>query len=275
MSFNTVMVQLDVDDTVEPRLEFALALCRQFDADLIAFAAAEARMVVPAGDSAMLAAEALRHQVEQIEGQLEALHRDFQHHTANNPRVSWRGSVGNPTQLLTGHARAADLLIVGSPAPEILSDHKRTLDHGSLIVSAGRPILVASDDLVPMRPENAVVAWKDTREARRAVCDALPFLMRAQNVLVLSIADEKDRAASESADDVMRFLIKHGVKASSEIMDVGKSRACDALAQAACEFGADLIVSGAYGHSRLREWALGGVTRSLLRENGVHRFMSN
>lgn len=274
-SFTTVMVQLHLDDAADSQLEFASGLARQFDADLIAFAAAEARMIVSAGDSGMLAAEALRLQVKEIEERLKVLEGVFQSMTADNPRASWRGYLGDPTRLLSLHARAADLLIVSSPTPGIVSDHNRTVDQGALILSAGRPILLASDDLAPVRHESVVIAWKDTREARRAVVDAMPFLTKAEHVLVLTIEDDHEKAARDSADDVVLFLKKHSVKARSEVMDVGRSQACEALAQAAREVGANLIVSGGYGHSRIREWAFGGVTRALLHQTGVHRLMSN
>jgi nucleotide-binding universal stress UspA family protein len=275
MSFNTIMVQFDVDAPAEPRLKFALHLAREFEADLIAFAAAEVRVIASAGDSGLLAAEAVRLQVEEIEERLDGLKREFQTATAGDPRASWRGYVGDPTRLLAIHGRAADLVIVGSPGQAMMNDHHRTVDRGALILSAGRPILLASDDLAPIRCEGAVIAWKDTREARRAVVDAMPFLTKAQHVLVVTIEDDEDRAAQESVEDVVLFLIKHGVKARSEVMDVGNSLAANALAQVASEIGADLIVSGGYGHSRVREWAFGGVTRSLLLQNGIHRLISN
>ena len=275
MTFRTIMVQLDVDAAAEPRLKFASELARQFEADLIAVAAAEARFVVPVGDDGIVAADAMRWQIEEIEARLIALEREFQSMTADNPRASWRGYVGDPTRLLASHARAADLIVVGSPGPAVIGDHNRTVDQGALILSAGRPILLASADLAPVRYESAVVAWKDTREARRAVVDAMPFLTKAQHVVVVTVENDEGKPARESAADVVLYLMKHGVKARSEVMDVGDSLAADALAEVASEIGANLIVSGGYGHSRLREWALGGVTRSLLRETGVHRLMSN
>jgi nucleotide-binding universal stress UspA family protein len=274
ITFNTIMVQLDVDVAAEPRLEFASELARQFEADLIGFAAAEARIVVPMTDSGIVPVEVMCQQVEEIEQRLEALKQEFRTLTASDLRASWRGYVGDPTRLLAMHARAADLLIVGSPAPAMMSDHNRTVDQGALILSAGRPILLASDNLAPVRNESAVVAWKDTREARRAVVDAMPFLTKAKQVVVVAVEDD-GQAARESVADVVLFLTRHGVKARSEVVDVGRSQACEALTEVACEVGANLIVSGGYGHSRVREWALGGVTRSLLRETGVHRLMSN
>ena len=108
MSFNTIMVQLHLDGAAESQLEFAYGLAHQFDADLIAFAAAETRMIVSAGDSGIVAAEALRLQVEEIEARLKVVEGVFHRVTADSPRASWRGYLGDPTRLLSLHARAAD-----------------------------------------------------------------------------------------------------------------------------------------------------------------------
>jgi nucleotide-binding universal stress UspA family protein len=172
------------------------------------------------------------------------------------------------------HARAADLIVAGAPA-DAPSRSRGFVDPGVLILSAGRPVLLPSDNLAPVRLECVVVAWKDTREARRAIGDAMPFLTLAQHVLVTAVDDIDPKGAGESVADVVRFLMKHGVKARSEIVEVGNSKTADALVTLASETGADLVVAGGYGHSRLREWAFGGVTRSLLGVSGLHRFFSN
>jgi nucleotide-binding universal stress UspA family protein len=274
MIINTIMVQLDLEAPAAPRLKFGWELARRFEADMIAFAAAQANLIVPMGDNGIAAAEVMRHQVEDIEAKLKSLQKEFQTVTDDDPRASWRGQIGDPTALLALNARAADVVVVGggSPAP---SHYRGTVSPGELILSAGRPILVAAENLSAIRPEAVVVAWKDTREARRAVADAMPFLTQAQNVLVVAVDDVDPRAARESVADVVRFLMKHRVKARSEVMEVGGSQAADAVAQLAFESGANLVVAGGYGHSRLREWAFGGVTRSLLSDGSVHRLFSN
>jgi nucleotide-binding universal stress UspA family protein len=114
------------------------------------------------------------------------------------------------------------------------------------------------------RLEAVLVAWKDTREARRAVADALPLLKRAAHVCVVEIADDADlRAAHVRLDDVVAWLARHGVVAQPLAANTNPADA-DQLGTIAKEQGVDLIVAGGYGHSRLREWVMGGVTRSLL-----------
>ena len=275
MIYNTIMVQLDIDDPLTPRLSFAWEVARRFEADLIAFAAAEPRIVVPAGDSGIVAADARRDRIKEIEERLGALEGEFRRANYDENRVSWRSFVGNPTHFLALHCRAADLVVIGSSHRGSKVDHLRAIDPGALVLSAGRPILIASESLAPVRAQSVLVAWKDCKEARRAVVDALPFLIGAGDVLVAAFEEGDAAASRESAADVVRFLIKHGAKARLEVSRAGGSNVGEAILEMAGEMGADLIVAGGYGHSRLREWAFGGVTRTLLRDGSLNRLISN
>lgn len=274
MSFNTVMVQLDIDDPVGPRVTFAKSIALKFDADLIGFCAAEPRHVMPVGDSDMAVADEMRRQVDEIEVRLVKVKEDFFRQADGDSRITWRSELGNPTQLLAFNARAADLLVLGCPTPGA-TDSCRTVDHGTLLLSVGRPVLLAPVDFQPVNAEGVLIAWKDTREARRAVVDALPFLSSASRVRVTTLESNNLAAARQSAEDVVHYLGRHGIRATADAIDVGRSDESEALVQIAMEVGADLIVSGAYGHSRIREWAFGGVTRSLLRCSSITRLMSN
>ncbi|WP_163266911.1 universal stress protein [Chelativorans alearense] len=275
MAYNTIMVQLDVDTAATPRLTFAMNLARRFEADLIGFAAAQAHMFVPPDDSGIVTAEMMRQRTDDIREKLKALKEEFLSVAGDGEHVSWRGELGDPTQFLAIHARAADLLVTGTPAPDVAGDGGRTVDPGTLILSAGRPVLFASDDLAPVLARRVVIAWKDTREARRAVADAMPFLTDAQEVSVITIAEGDQKTPRESAGDVVRFLMRHGVKAGSDVLGVGGANHEVAIAEIARETGADLIVAGGYGHSRLREWVFGGMTRSLLADGSLNRLFSN
>jgi nucleotide-binding universal stress UspA family protein len=275
MTFKTIMVHVDVETSATPQLKFGWELARRFEADLIVFAAAEANRIVPVGDNGIAAAEVMRQQLEEIEVRLRRLQQKVHDVTNDDPRVSWHGCIGDPTRLLALHARATDLIVVGSRSRDVPRSYRSVVDTGSLILSAGRPVLMVSHNLAPLRYENVVVAWKDTREARRAVVDAMPFLTKAQHVLVVTVEEDDPKGARESVADVVRFLTNHGVNVRSEVVDAGSSQAVAVLAQLASENGANLIVAGGYGHSRPREWAFGGMTRSLLNETSLHRLFSN
>lgn len=274
MIYNVIMVQLDIDEPAAPRLEFASTLVRRFEADLIAFAAADAPVVLPGSDGISAAGGVLRAQIDEIEARLEALRLEFESLMGDDVRFSWRGCVANPTRALTLEARAADLIIAGSPATGPFADHARRIDAGALALAAGRPVLFAAHDLAPVEAKNVLVAWKDTREARRAVVDALPFLTSASEVIVAAVEEDAGAGARSAVADVVRFLMKHGANARSEVVRRAGMEAGDVLATLAADFGADLLVAGAYGHSRLREWAFGGVTRTLLQKSQLNRLLS-
>ncbi|WP_442579247.1 universal stress protein [Mesorhizobium sp. ASY16-5R] len=273
MIYNTIMVQLDIDMRATPRLTFAWNLAQRFEADLIAFCAAEPYLLIPGDVDGTASTDTVERQVADIEERLEALKSEFDNLVKDKNRTSWRGIVGDPTRHLALHARSADLLIAGCGNSGF--GRLRTVDPGELILSAGRPVLFPAEGQRPVKGESILVAWKDTREARRAVVDAMPFLTDARQVVVATIEEDDRDGARDSAADIVRFLMKHGAKARSEVVDVGRGYASEALAEIATEVGADLMVSGGYGHNRLREWIFGGVTRSLLKDESTNRFMSN
>lgn len=271
MIYNTILVYMDIEAPAAPLLAFARQLADRFEADLIALAVAEPPLHLPSEMDIGASTTPMRVSIEELEERLRALKNVFDEITGDSSRTSWRQAVGDPTRFLAMHARAADLIVCGQSAPGSLGG----VDIGALILSAGRPVLVPSDGLASMAAEAVLVAWKDTREARRAVVDAMPFLTNAREVVVASIEEDDHRASADSASDVVRFMMRHGAKARSEVRGVGRTNAAEALAEVARETGADLIVSGGYGHSRIREWALGGVTRDLLRSGKINRLMSN
>lgn len=148
----------------------------------------------------------------------------------------------------------------------------RAADVGSLALGIGRPVLVIGNNVEHLRANTVLVAWKDTREARRAVADALPFLAKANEVVVATIASNGDDSVRDSLADVAVYLEHHGIMAQTELI-IGEVDG-EQLLTFARSIHADMIVSGAYGHSRLREWAFGGVTRTLIEETSINRFLS-
>jgi nucleotide-binding universal stress UspA family protein len=131
-------------------------------------------------------------------------------------------------------------------------------------MQAGRPCLIVPANTSTLALAHVMVGWKDTRETRRAICDALPLLKLAERVTVVEIAVEDGLAdARSSLDDVVAWLRRHSVNATP-LATLSTGDDAGRLYTIADEQGTDLIVAGAYGHSRVREWVLGGVTRDLL-----------
>ena len=162
--------------------------------------------------------------------------------------------------------------MIGRQGPEDHGDWRFAVDPGDIVLQAGRPVLVTPPGIDHLSSKRVIIAWKDTREARRAVRDALPFLRDAEEVFIVTIGDS---ATNAGALDVCDYLDAHGIKAETRPHTRREITAADAVIEVADQAGADLIVAAAYGHSRTREWTFGGVTRDLLDYSPVCCFMAH
>jgi nucleotide-binding universal stress UspA family protein len=186
--------------------------------------------------------------------------------------VEWRDVEGSLLEAMRRQARYPDLIVVGQGREA--ADDPRGLPE-DLVLTAGRPVLVVPRyNAFPTIGERVVVAWNGSREAARAVNDALPLLEHAQTVTVLSI-DPEDADRRTPSADITLHLVRHGVQAVAA-QTRGANRAVgEVLLSYATDLGADLLVAGAYGHTRLREMVLGGMTRHLLQTMAIPVFMSH
>ena len=205
---------------------------------------------------------------EQIDKELKETENSFRATlTGKVTSLEWRSTVvdyGTIADYVTEQLRAADLLITAAEEGGSLFDRSRHVNVDDLALRAGRPILVVGSTVDKLDLKSVVVAWKDTREARRAVEDALPLLMLADRVTVVEVAAAEDVAnARARTEDVADWLARHGIAASARAVAASNEDVTD-LGDTAKELDAGLLVGGAYGHTRLREWVLGGVTRDLL-----------
>jgi nucleotide-binding universal stress UspA family protein len=191
----------------------------------------------------------------------------------------WRLVEGNLPPTLALHARYADLTVVGQPNPYEPRDHAdRDAVAVTTLMSSGRPVLAipfAGD--FPVIGERILVAWNASREATRAVADALPLLSRASAVTILAINPRHGIGGHGDvpAADIALHLARHGVKAEASHTVATDIPDAEALLSYAADIGADLIVAGGYGHSRARELVFGGVTRTLLQEMTVPVLLSH
>jgi len=125
------------------------------------------------------------------------------------------------------------------------------------------------------QPSNVLIAWKDTREARRAVRDALPFLKQAQSVCIAMANPADSQRAEAQMADMVQYLEHHDISVSRQIATVADENEVNILSELARKHDSNLIVAGAYGRTRLSEWIFGGVTRHLLLTSPVPCLFSN
>ncbi len=143
------------------------------------------------------------------------------------------------------------------------------------LFDSGRPVLIVPPGRERYVGKRILIAWDGGASAARAVADALPFLKQAEEVEILTVTGEKDLAGLLPGTDLAPHLARHGVKVTVRNVALGEADVASEIRQAASGFAADLIVCGAYKHSRLREWLLGGVTQSLLQECRLPILMSH
>lgn len=266
--YKSIIVNLAVDAPPTAIVKVGVELAGRFGARLVGLAAADVPPLVATGDGMVYEGEIMQIQRTEIEERLAELRAEFEGLVPASIRSEWRQAVCSPTRFLGVCARAADLIVTGNGEGESIY---RAVDIGGLALGAGRPVLVVASNVEHVLAKTVLVAWKDTREARRATADALPLLVKAKEVVVATI-DTRNGSVRDSLTDVAVFLEQHGIMARTEL--IADEADGDRLLTFARSIHADLIVSGAFGHSRLREWAFGGVTRTLIAESGINRFMS-
>jgi nucleotide-binding universal stress UspA family protein len=255
MSYKSLLVHVEDTEAGRERLRTAIVIASIFGSRLIGVGA-RALNVMP--DPIGLSIVKLKQEVASTLSRAETL---FKEETAAFDRAScsWRAEIDFPIRALLRHAAGADLLIADRWTTGAPDTQASTAD---LIISGGVPVLV-----VPIGAKldctKVVIGWKDTREARHAIWDALPFLQRAKEVIVLRFAPLGHTHAPEMADLIERLQL-HGIRAKAEERSSTEPTVAEDLQRAAAVMGAGLIVVGGYGHSRLREWVLGGVTQDLL-----------
>lgn len=273
MAIKNILVHVSDDPRSSTRLELAIALARVHEAHLTALYVIPS-LQFPGYVLPQIPAEILADQRRNTIEEAERAKAVFLEATDREGVLSeWRTVEDVPKNNTELHARCADLVVVGQRDPEMALGSFYDLAE-QLVMTAGRPVLV-----VPYAGqfktvgERVLLGWDGTREATRAVHDALPILVRAQEAVVFCV-NPPDRGRTAGAD-MTAHLARHGVKAEARHTITSDLEVGDALLSAAADFGSDLLVMGAYGHSRVRELVLGGATRHILQHMTIPVLMSH
>ena len=268
MSFAALMVHVDLEHESAQRVELAIGLADRFQAALIGVAGYALWPAFMAGDVGLT--ESNQYDLQKATARFDERGKTFRAHGRSLKQIEWRSALEPPGELLLREARAADLLIVGRRHSD------NDAEPGVIVLRAGRPVLLVPDTIGALPLRRVVVAWKDTRECRRAVRDALPFLQQAKEVLLVEIGeDESQSQAKTNLADDGAYLVRHRVIVAAEVWRRPRRPVATELLDVVEEEKADLIVAGGYGHSRLGEWIFGGVTRELLSASPVCCLLSH
>ena len=275
MSF-TLLVHLQTQHTNTARLNVARDLADRFDAVVLGTAACDPRP--PACFEGTYPVDTILTDRTFAQEQLDLAEAGFRHaFKGRENSIEWRSAFVHPNAHVERLCRCADLVITGRSSSELLPDPNSHLDLGGLVMRAGRPVMVVPENFPPrFQSSTIVVGWKDSREARRAIHDALPLALLSQKVLVTSVVEPREEADAAHAGvaDVIAWFRRHGIQAEDRSQALTSTPASQLRALAFDE-GADLIITGAYGHGRTREWMLGGVTHDLLAASAQCLLMSH
>jgi nucleotide-binding universal stress UspA family protein len=274
MDYKTVMVGLAMDRRNDACLRVAGDVAERFGARIIGVAASDLRPPLYFADGDF-AQKLLDEEAAAIEKRLSELEAEFRASIERRATaVEWRSARTLPVPYMLQQARAADILVIGA-RPETLVDPSVAADPSDLLMQAGRPLIVVPSTVEWLDLRSVLVAWKDVREARRAVFDALPILAAAKEVTIAEIPEQDGRRADALARvaDVAAWLRCHGIAANTVVPEKAGG-VTGQLQNIAAHVGAGAVIAGAYGHSRFREWVLSGVTRHLATESRRCAFLS-
>ena len=262
----SILLHADSTTPWKERLRFGADLASSFDAELTTFYAPNSAWVdhpiamVESPEACAILREADELRRREARKAYDAAAQGI----AEQHRLSWAESDAvSPHRVVTRHAFAADLVILGQQPPDSRPEGSVARDFvGSVLMDSGRPALVVPYIGAPAQRDVVMVAWKETRESARALTAAIPFLQRARQVY-LAIWNEGDAAQPDHAD-VAGYLRKHGIEALFRPCGPAPARLGESILSAAADLSADLLVMGCYGHSRARERVFGGATRAVL-----------
>lgn len=278
----TILVPATGNQTDDAVFTSALAVARAFNAHLgflhvrVDAAAVVAAMAADGSGAAMVGGliERIEEEATQREDTAKQLFQRFCEREQlliedtpagqQSPTAQWLRQTGDEAYWVREYGRAADLLVIGRPA----DDRGVSIDTvEAALVGTGRPVLIVPGAPLVSLPETLVIAWKPAPEAARAVTAAMPLLSKAKQILIVTVAEEEGLSDEEGAR-LMTNLTWHGLNASTRHLKPERLGAADTLLAAAAEQSA-LVVMGAYGHSRFREWIFGGFTEHVLRGAAV------
>jgi nucleotide-binding universal stress UspA family protein len=280
MNLGTILVHLDHSEHCVDRVRLAASMANVHGSHLVGLVPTglyDGRIpadVIATDDTGFMAASA-----DYLRTRAEAVAHVFRNEIRGAGPLSFDVRVVDEpsADAVIGHARCSDLVIVGQGE---VADAMTAVDlPAQAVLHAGRPVLIvprAQSSRKP--PKKVLVAWDGSREAGMALRDALPLLSRASAVTLVSLykGDEAEATDREALliPQTIAWLQRHGVQAAVQQQAVRGSFA-DALLSSATRMEVDLVVMGAYGHARLREFVLGGVTHRMLSETSVPVLMAH
>ena len=275
MSYQTLMVHLQLGHSNTAVLHAAKQIAQRCNSAVIGVVVGQQTLMIY-GQSYQLVDFFDREQAmleEKIDAEEVLFRAAFKGHT--HP-VKWLSTVTMQPAVdyVVAHASSVDLIITAATFSDFY-EGPNYANAGGIVMQSGRPVLAVPVTSQTFKFDHMLVGWKESREARRAIADAIPLLKLATQVTVFEIvAKDHKEGAAERLNDVVVWLKSHGVVAKAVVSIATDTDAAQFLTIAK-KHHADIVITGAYGHSRFREWVLGGITNELLQNAHFNSFLSH
>lgn len=266
MAYKSILTYLDNSEHCAHWMEYAIGLALEHNAKLLGVAPREIASSLYAGDFVSANSMWLEDLQKRIDADAEEAILRFDALCEERGLQSAEGRTvdGSPIDAIRRESLFSDIIVLGQFLPGAQAPTGVSGMIESLLMSAGRPVLVVPA-LGQFKPDvgKVLMAWRESKESGIALRQSLPALKLAHAVEVVEVANKADSKAEAALEKVVSYLKLHDVEAAGKVIvsteDVGNM-----LLSHACDAGTELLVMGGYGHARLREWALGGVTKTIL-----------
>jgi nucleotide-binding universal stress UspA family protein len=272
-----LVVNLSLNDKPDATADFAVSVASNFSAHVLAVSFLYEPDLTSI-DFAPIPAAVVDMQAEESERLSTNARTRFEESVRRNSiSAEFQAVTGSPTSASGTFARIArrfDLSVLSQPGPDAPNSDMMFVE--AALFTSGRPVLVVPYiQRANLKLDRVLVCWDGSRTAARAIADALPFLARAKTTEVVTVTDSKSQADEIAGADIAKHLARHGLNVELQRIVAGDVDTANVILSHAADTSADFIVMGGYGHSRWREFVLGGVTRGLLSSMTVPTFMSH
>ena len=280
MTFKTILVHLHDPARSQRLLSAAVPAARAANSHLIGLSVLPPFYVIPAFDATGAGVLAGEHR-DAYAKDMAKLKASFSEATNGQTfAAEWReadAGTGLAADIILGHGRSVDLVVASQRNPD-WEGSEQLEDPVRLAMELGRPLLlVPNRGRIHLPPRRVTLAWNGRREAARAAFDALPFLATASDVNVLWVNPEREseKAGDLPGEDISTTLARHGVRCETSRSSAGAADVGSEILRQASAYGSDLIVMGCYGHSRIREFVLGGASRDVMAGSEIPVLLSH
>lgn len=272
--YRRISVHLDHGFDCARRTQVALTLARRHQAELVGIYATSAPPQYYYGESVLLSRTLSVIRDLQTQNR-DAVQKTFLETAAalDVPAAVRSVDNGSPSACVALLGRTSDLIVLSQENPDDIEAAHEIEFVEQTLLTAGRPVLVVpSSGDFPVIGERVLYCWDGSREAARALADAAPLLRAASHLVVLTMDEgaASRKGAAVPFDDLASYCVAQGMPAPEHVCrDIKGVGVGSTILNAAADYSADLVVMGAYGHSKLREWAMGGATASILKSMTV------